>query len=239
MDKALVINSYSPNIACLKLFFRCMEKYVGYGYFSNIYLFIDKSSYEPPEYVTPIYYDVNDNFRDQMVFCLSHVKDKVLLYSNEDYLFYDFANLKLADSLVNTLVDSDLSFVKFCHTDLEIYQEYKPKLFLIDKSCENTFSQTLTFWKTEDLLKIHQNCPPSEIGAKGDTFGHLEVAAKQVCRNLNIKGACYYNNEEKRGLCHFDTEVFPHTASALLRGGVWNTSEYANELKKVTEAHNA
>lgn len=237
MDKALIVNSHSSNIECLKLFFKCMERYIGQDYFSNIYLFIDESDYASPDYVTDVYYNPNDNFRDQMVFCLGHVKEEILLYSNEDYLFYETANLDLANQLVDELVSSDLSFIKFCHTDLETYKEYKPKLLLIDKSCENTYSQTLTFWKTKDIINIHNHCPPSEIGAKGDIFGHLEVVAKQVCRNLNIKGVCYYNNEPKRAGVHFDTEVFPHIASAIGRGGRWTTI-YPKELEKIMEKFN-
>lgn len=237
MDKALIVNSHSSNIECLKLFFKCMERYIGQDYFSSIYLFIDESDYVSPDYVTDVYYNPNDNFRDQMVFCLGHVREEILLYSNDDYLFYETADLDLANQLVDELISSDLSFIKFCHTDLEAYKEYKPKLLLIDKSCENTYSQTLTFWKTKDILKIHRRCPPSEIGAKGDIFGHLEVVAKHICRHLDIKGVCYYNNESKRGAVHFDTEVFPHIASAIGRGGHW-TTEYPEELRKIMETYN-
>jgi hypothetical protein len=166
-----------------------------------------------------------------MVGCLKQVKEDVIMYANEDYLFYDDANLNEVSRLLNVLREGDYSFMKFVHTDMEEYYEIKPKLFLIDKSCRNNFSQTLSFWKTADFLKIHENCPPSEIGAKGDTGGHLEVLAQNVCRKLNIKGLCYYNDEPKRGMVHFDSDILPHIASAIERGQ-W-TKAYPKELEKI------
>jgi hypothetical protein len=236
-DKALVINSHSSNIECLNLFFFCFETFIDQDYFNSVYLFIDECDYTAPKYAKIINYDKKDSFKDQMVYCLSNVEEDILLYCNEDYLFYDAARIDIADKTLEELINSELSFVKFCYTDIEEYLEYKPNLFLIDKNCKNTFSQTLSFWKTRDLLKIHENCPRSEIGAKGDIFGHLEVAAIDVCKTLDVKGVCYYNNEPKRGMVHFDTEVFPHIASAIERGGRW-TADYPKELEKVIKLYN-
>ena len=158
-------------------------------------------------------------------------------FTKRYYLFYDQADLKKAESFLSEIQNTDLSFIKFVHSNLETYQEYKPNLFLIDKHCENNFSQTLSFWKTKDFLKIHENCPDSEIGQKGNELGHLEVFAKEVCRDLEISGLCYYNNEKQRGQCHFDSEIFPHTASALVKGK-WNLSEYYPEIYPLLNSHN-
>ena len=233
---SLVVNSNSSNIDCLTLFFSCMEKFIGASFFSKIYLFIDKTQYSPPSYVEVINYDSKDNFKNQMVKCLSAVKEEFILYCNEDYLFYDECNLNLAEQLLKEMEDSEFSFVKFVHTNLEVYKNYKPNLLVIDGQNENNFSQTLSFWKVKDFLKIHENCPDSEIGEKGNSLGHLEVFAKEVCRSLGITGLCYYNNEKQRGQCHFDSEVFPHTASALVKGK-WNLSEYYSEIYPLLNLH--
>jgi hypothetical protein len=237
LSKALVVNSNSSNVDCLDLFFSCMEKYVGEAFFSKVYLFIDPIDHSFPSYAEVINYNAQDSFKDQMVDCLSLVKEDIILYCNEDYLFYEQADLRLAQKILNQIEGNDLSFVKFVHTNLEPYQEYKDNLFLINKDSQNNFSQTLSFWKTKDFLRIHKECPPSEIGEKGNELGHLEVFAKEVCRSLGVEGLCYYNNEKQRGQCHFDTEVFPHTASALVKGK-WNLSEYYRELYPLLNLHN-
>jgi|10_taG_2_1085330.scaffolds.fasta_scaffold50410_2 hypothetical protein len=234
--RALIINSNSNNLDCLGVFFTCMEKFVGSKFFSNVYLFIDPVDHPFPRYVEVVNYNPKDNFRDQMVSCLKRVSEDIILYCNDDYLFYDNANLELAEKLIDEIVGTKFSFVKFVHTNLEAYTEHKPKLLIIDKDCENTFSQTLSFWKTKDFLEIHENCPPSEIGSKGETFGHLEVFAKQVSKELGIAGLCYYNNEKQRGQCHFDSDIFPHIASALVKGK-WNLKEYSKELFPLLLTH--
>ncbi len=237
IEKALIINTHSSNLECLQIFFFCMEKYIGQEYFSNVYLFIDECEYEPPAYVTVVNYDSGQNYRDQMVHCLSKVKEEFALYSNEDYLFYDKAKLELAEELLGKLLTTDLSFVKFCHLYRDSFPLYEPKLFLIDKRCRQSFSQTLSFWKVKDFYKIHVNCPPSEIGAKGVVHGHLEEYACDVTKMLDIKGVSYYNGEKPRGKYHADTEVFPHIASAVERGGVWTTI-YPEELARIKKEYN-
>jgi hypothetical protein len=233
---ALVVNSNSNNLDCLDIFFSCMEKSIGSDFFSKIYLFIDPVEHKLPPYVEVVNYNSDDNYKDQMVSCLKCVDEDIILYCNEDYLFYDKANLDLAKKILNEILDNDLSFLKLVHTNLEQYQQYKENLLLIDKNCQNNFSQALSFWKTKDFLQIHEKCPPSEIGEKGNQLGHLEVFAKDISRALGISGLCYYNNEPQRGQCHFDNEIFPHIASALVKGK-WNLSEYYTELYPLLAFH--
>lgn len=222
---ALTINSHSSNLKCLDIFFKQMEKCVGVGYFDKIYLLIDPVYKTFPEYVSVINYDPKDSFKDQMTSFLSQIEDEIIMYCNEDYIFYSQADLNKANTLLAVLKNTDFSFIKFVHTDIEQYTSVSSNLYLIDKNCANNFSQAMSFWKRKDILKIHQGCPRSEIGKKGETHGHLELLAREVCRNLNIKGLCYYNGEPKRGEHHFDTDIFPHIASALIKGE-WNTREY-------------
>ncbi len=237
MKLALVVNSHSCNKECAKLFFYCLKKYINIDIFNCIYFFIDKKINNIPSYAQQIIYNNDESFKDQMIHCLKNVKEDYLLYCNEDYLFYSEPNYKIIYESLEKLKNSNHSFIKFVHTDTETYKQIEEKYFLINSECENNYSQALSFWKTKDLLNIHINCPISEIGKKGDINKHLEIEAKQVCKKLKISGLCYYNQEPKRGLVHYDSEVFPHIASALNRGQ-WN-SEYSELeiLKKEFEQY--
>lgn len=232
MKPALIINSHSSNEECLRLYFFCLKKYIRIDMFEKIYLFIDKELANIPSYIKTVVYNQNESFRDQMIYCLKKVDEEILLYTNEDYLFYDNAKTEVINSSLEKLKNSTYSFIKFTHTDLEKYQEIEKNYFLIDKYCENNYSQALSFWKVNDLLNIHLNCPQSDIGKKGDLTSHLEIEAKNICKKLDISGLCYYNNEPKRGLFHYDSEAFPHVASALNRG-IWNL-EYP-EIEKLKQ----
>lgn len=230
----LVVNSHSSSVECLQLFFESIETYIGERFFDNIYLFINLCDYKPPPYVSTILYDQHDSFKNQMVRCLSAIPDEILLYCNEDYLLYDYAKRDVLQRLEKKLLDTDFSFIKLVYSDTEPYQLYEDKLYLIDRTCRNNYSQTMSLWKTADLLEIHQKCPGGEIGTKGMKYGHLEDIAKETCRHLNIKGLCYYNGEPKRGKYHFDSSIIPHMASAVIKGQ-WNFKEYP-ELKEILHA---
>ena len=48
-------------------------------------------------------------------------------------------------------------------------------------------------------------------------------------KELSINGLYVYNGEPKRGSNHYDSKVFPYTATAVVKGK-WNFSEYEAEL---------
>ena len=52
-----------------------------------------------------------------------------------------------------------------------------------------------------------------------------------------MKGVYHYDNENKRGLNHFDSSVYPYVATALVKGK-WNLSEYKKELGDILESKN-
>jgi len=59
----------------------------------------------------------------------------------------------------------------------------------------------------------------------------FETAATDTCRSLGVQGLYHYDNVLKRGMHHYDSSVFPYTASALVKGK-W-CSEYKNELTEL------
>ena len=62
-----------------------------------------------------------------------------------------------------------------------------------------------------------------------DHLREFETKVQDVCRKNNIKGLFHYNNENKRGLSHYDSSVYPYIATAVVKGK-WNFREYKKEL---------
>ena len=135
MSLALTVNSHSSNKECIELYFRYLERYVGEQYFDCIYLFIDdEKGINIPPYVEVVNYDSSLSFTKQMQNCLKQVKEDILLYSNEDYIFYANADLTIANFLVSFLENNEeWSFTKLVHSDLEKYREFSENFFIIDK----------------------------------------------------------------------------------------------------------
>jgi len=231
---ALVINSHSSNSDCLAIFFSQLEKHVDVGFFSNIYLLVDACE-NIPQYATCIKYDPEKCFTDQMIGCLSQVTEKYLLYSNEDYLFYGNSKPEVLSELIEIIEEGNLSYTRFVYTDIEKLPPFhnieEGTLLYISSFASNCYSQTLSLWKTEDLLEIHEKGPKASIGERGNLEGHFEILARDTVKDLNIQGLVVFGDDPKRGLYHYDSSIFPHIASALVRGR-WNVSEYP-ELEKI------
>jgi hypothetical protein len=86
-----------------------------------------------------------------------------------------------------------------------------------------------TIWKTEDYIKIMN-------GVKDPKWLENKNYNNFMIQN-NIKGLYYYNNEPKRGGAHYDSEIYPYIATALVKGK-WNLSEYKKELGDILESNN-
>jgi hypothetical protein len=54
---------------------------------------------------------------------------------------------------------------------------------------------------------------------------------------IGMKGMYHYDNEPKRGSNHFDTNVYPYIATALVKGK-WIMSEYDEELSPILDKNN-
>ena len=48
----------------------------------------------------------------------------------------------------------------------------------------------------------------------------------------------YFEGEEQlRGKAHYDSHIFPYTATAIIKGK-WNNLEYSSEIKELMEMYN-
>jgi len=181
-------------------------------------------------------YNKEEKFRTQFLSCIGQIEEEYCLYLNEDYLIYDKPDYKKLQEYVNVLEgNSCLSFIRLAK-GMDAYDiPFSNTLQYLD--CRNNyfFSQTASLWRTSHLLLIHKYGPDLHIAGKvmNEQF---EVAASDVARSLGIQGLYHYDGESKRGTHHYDSKVFPYTASALVKGK-WNLSEYGTELQKLKQEH--
>jgi len=232
-DLCVVVNTVSSCKDIWEMFVKQIKKH-----FPNqkVYVFSDEDDELFNDFEV-ILYNKNHDFRTQYYNCLSHVEEKYCLNMNDDYILYKDVDLISLNNIVDILKkDPLISFIRvgkgFNNTDTT----YSEKLYYLNPFFPFFYSQTVAVWDTKTLLKIHELCPPSSIGRKDD-LPQLEEIANQVCTYLNLKGLYYYNNENQRGSAHYDSEIFPYIASALV-GGKWNLIEYPNELLPLISEYN-
>lgn len=231
---ALVVNTHSSCSDLWKIFYDQIKKYL--PEIKKIYFFTDKFEEELEKLgkeIQVIKYDSNTSYRDQFLESIKKVEEEYFIYTNEDYFLYDNVNWKKIIELTDVIRENnELSFVKLIRGPEFIgksnrYKNYE-NLYSLDNNSDTFYSMGATIWRTRDKEKIYHFSPPMHIADKGN-MPQFESHAHKICKILNIQGCVYYENEEKRGMYHYDSNVFPYIATALIKGK-WNIKEYASEL---------
>tara|TARA_R110000824_G_scaffold119818_1_gene274193 strand:+ start:8987 stop:9664 length:678 start_codon:yes stop_codon:yes gene_type:complete len=209
------------------MFFDNLDKYLPS---MKKYVFVDEGV--PDKSSTIVYYDKQDSFRTQFLNCIEKVTEEYCIFISEDYILLDSPKKDLLEKYKDVLdKNKTISFIRFFKG-----MDFKePKFKNYDNLYELCsifpyfYSQSAAVWRTKDLKKIFYHSQESKI-ANEDYENSFEWKATEVCRNLDIRGLFHYSGEPKRGLYHHDCSIFPHIATALVKGK-WNLSEYREELE--------
>ena len=226
-DICIIVNTTSKNKDVWKMFYNQFQKHFTQRIL--IYTFSDTPS---TEFIgETLLYDKNLKFRSQFLSCIRKISEDYCIFISEDYVLYDDVDIEGIEFLQNVLQEEkDISFIKlFKGADFkEPLYKGAENLFELSTSNPYFFSQSATLWRTRDLEKIFENGPDLHIAGEGPN-DHFELGAQETCKELDLKGLYYYNSEPKRGIYHHDCSIFPHVATALVKGK-WNLSEYYKEL---------
>jgi len=226
-DICIAVNTTSKNSDLWKMFYVQLQKH--FPQRISIYTFNDSPS---DEFIgTSFLYDKNLKFRSQFLSCIKKVKEDYCIFVSEDYILYDGVDIDGIEYLQDVLrEDEGLSFIRlFKGMDFsEPCYKNSDNLFKLSNSNPYFYSQSATVWRTRDLEKIFENGPDLHIGGERPN-DHFELGANETCKKLNLRGLYYYNHEPKRGIYHHDCSIFPHVATALVKGK-WNLTEYYHEL---------
>ena len=204
------------------------------------YIFVDNTDYDFGEDYTVIFYDNTKQYRDQLLECFPNVQEKYCMYIQEDYIFYDTIQWNTVCDIVK-LMDSEknIDFVKLMRGTDTIEKipsditNNLPLYYITESECY--YTQGITLWNIDKLKLIFNETPNSHIGGKGNHV-HFEIIANTACKK-HCTGILYYNNENKRGIHHYDSSITPYIASAIVKGK-WNISEYSKELLPLLKKYN-
>lgn len=190
------------------------------------YAFVDTAE-NIPDNIIPIIYDNSESYRNQFLSCLRQVEEKYIIYTSEDYILYDNVRFDEINKVIEILQNSKFSFCKFIKGP-EKTSHYKDNLYVIDPKDSNFFAQQASVWKTRDFQKVFETAPSQ------NTRMQHEPGGSAICRQLGFSGLQYYSNTKKRGMHHYDSEIFPCIATAVVKG-LWNMTEYPVEMTEVVK----
>ncbi len=238
-DIALVVNTVSKNSDVWEMFFSQLEKHTPKDFFKSKYLFTDETNETVPEDFNVVIYDGSKLYREQFLTGIKEVEEDYCIYISEDYVLYGDIEEDLLRKYKDVMEKDGISFIKLfkgsvIETPLVPYKD-TDDLYLLNKELPYYYSQSATLWKTKDLELIHEKGPNLHI-ANTDWQNSFEWNANDVCIELGLEGLFVFRREARRGMYHYDSSVFPHIATALVKG-LWNTREY-KEMTPLLQEYN-
>jgi hypothetical protein len=206
-----------------EMFIEQNRKHIGWP----IFFITDKLIPNFPEDSQHIYNE-EDNYSDIWVSVLKKINTEFFIYLQEDFILYDDAKIDKINEYTETLKNSDYSFVRLIKSG-EVNDKITDTLYEISYNNPYVFAMQTTIWKTKDYIKILENVNEPK-------WLETEKYRQYISEN-KIKGLCHYDNEPKRGGNHYDSNVYPYIATALVKGK-WIMSEYSNELNPLLLNYN-
>lgn len=168
------------------------------------------------------------NYSDRIIQSLEKIKTNFVLLSFEDMILYDNVNIKEMENIIELMKnEKELFFTRLIKSGIRSKVSYKKNLFFLTKT-DFLFSLTPTIWRKEQLLSLLQNLKDLNIW-------NLEIYGNNLMKNKELKALYYYNNEPPRG-GHYDSSIYPHICSAILKGK-WNMVEYSDILTPIIERY--
>ena len=228
---ALIVNTISKNKDVWEIFFDKIREHTPDDFFANKYVFVDDDCEEVPQDYKVIKYSTEVVYTEQFSHCIKSVEEEFCIYISEDYILYsDMATDKISSFKEVLNKDPRLSFVRFMRggTYDGPFQMYSDNLFWIPTDKDYFYTNQAALWRTDHLMKIHDKGPKLHIANK-DWQNSFEYQATKTCKALNINGLFCHYGEKKRGIYHYDSIIFPHISTALVKGR-WNMLEYPKEM---------
>tara|TARA_B110000444_G_scaffold170062_1_gene158920 strand:+ start:115 stop:834 length:720 start_codon:yes stop_codon:yes gene_type:complete len=227
MKASLIVYTHSDVADCTEVFFKEMDQYISDR---KKILFIDKNIPNIPSDYDIKYYNDSENYNKRLIECLTSIEDEFVFFHHEDMFLYDTPDLKKVDEYTTKLKnEDDKHFIKLITGGNGIARkdvDY-PELIHCDGTFDYIFSIQPTIWKRSSLIDLLKFTP-------GNTIWEIELNAQQYCRSNKIFGYSVFDGSKKRGMSHWDNNVYPYIATAVVKGK-WNMSEYEAELGNILE----
>lgn len=234
----LIVNTTSKNSDVWPVFFDKIEKHVPIGFFNKKYIFVDKQHEEIPEDYKVVLYDEKEVYQQQFSSCIDEVEEEYCIYISEDYILYDSIITESISRFIEALQhDNSISFIRFMRGGVYDgpFEKYSDNLFYVPSNKQYFYTNQAALWRTKTLGDIHKKGPKLHI-ANTDWQNSFEYRATQTCKDMKLNGLFCYYDEKKRGLYHYDSSVFPHISTALVKGK-WNMSEYPREMTNIIKEY--
>ena len=176
---------------------------------------------------TVFLYDEETPYTKRLVESLPKVEEDMVLYLHEDMILYDEPKMEEINRCCEFLKEKEgIDTIKLIAT-LGVAFEIAPSIRV--QHGHYGFSVQPSLWKKSSLIQL--------LEGEDCNIWELEENIQAKFRNT-CTGYVYFEGEEQlRGQAHYDSHIFPYTATAIIKGK-WNNLEYSSEIKQLMEMYN-
>jgi hypothetical protein len=161
---------------------------------------------------------------------LTRFNSEYFIYLQEDFFLYQNTDKNKLNEYLEFLKNNpEYSFVRLLKSGELGQTKLSDTLYEIESTNPFIFSMQATIWKTSDYIALMEQVKASKW------FENEDYQKSMI--DMNMKGAYHYDNEPKRGGNHYDSNVYPYIATALVKGK-WIMSEYEIELYPILKQNN-
>lgn len=179
----------------------------------------------PVSYANHIPYDDNVSHSEQMINALNCLKTDFIIYSQEDYVLYDYVNIDKINEYINLMSkDTNIGFIRLIKSGVgDLFEIYNDDLWYVDPNNEYFYSTQISIWRRDVLISMFKQ---SKVNSIFD-----EPMNSSFLKQMNINGLYTIKTGKQVG-GHYNSLIYPYIATAKVKGK-WNMSEYSNELNEL------
>lgn len=185
-----------------------------------------------PSYVRPVLYDESLSYPQRLLSCLEQLSEfDYVFFDHEDMFLYGEPDREELKIYYSCLTSGDLDHIRMIKGGDCKHEQVTgiPSLFRLNLNSKWIFSIQPGFWKRTVLMEVLNANPNVNIW-------DFELKSQKAVKKLKLKAGFSYRQGTKRGLHHFDNDVYPYVATAIVKGK-WNLGEYREELGNLLAVH--
>jgi hypothetical protein len=188
----------------------------------SVYVFVNKEDEEIPSEFKAVTYTDGSPYTVRLKECLGKLDEDVILFMHEDMILYGNPKFDYIEKYSNYIKSGKVDSIKLIYVkDSDTVSDFDETL-ISNKYAKFSIQPTLiSVGRLVNILNSNKDL----------NIWDFEINTKK--RNDYM---CKVGNEQKRGMFHYDSYVFPYIATAIAKG-VWNLKEYPNELQEVSEEY--
>ena len=213
-----------------KLYFPQMHTHFSVG--MEHFLAVNKLHPNLPEAVKPLLYREMQPYPLRLLTCLEALDGyDFVFFDHEDMFLYASPDYQKLAKYYELMKSGQFDYIRLIKGGDCRYEPVLacPTIYSLSPKSKWIFSIQPSFWRRTILMDV------LKANLKVNIW-ELEVKSQKVVKKMGLKAAFSYRSGKRRGLHHFDNDVYPYVATAIGKGK-WNLGEYGAELEPMLEKY--